>query len=269
MKQRWMVVVMMGLLWLLAGRPLQAQVRDQIDFAAAVMGNPSQSPDIRAWPILGGVTRVHFADREVYERGNVNVWFAGRDLLSPAYGSQGAIAWTLWMGVNRSGTWVFAPIVECIRDYVPTGFLFAPNHVAQNLLYYVDVLDPRIAAYQPTAGEMIALVATTGDTRRQSEHPPGTTPSRTNVVLVPFSVGDYSFENAPAPSTEAPVEPTAETLRAKIEHVQAVLTAAFTELHAQVQALASRVGVLEARPLKTRCRAAVFGVIPTTCELTE
>src|SRR5574343_1753045 len=98
---------------------------DQIDFSQAVMCG-AESPDIRAWPIFSGISRVHFADREnAYVRGNVNVGFPGKTALVPANGTQGPISWTLWGGFFVSGKWCFAPLVECINDdYVPTGNLF-------------------------------------------------------------------------------------------------------------------------------------------------
>lgn len=196
---------------------------DMINFADAVMGN-KQSPDIRAWPVFANLDRVHFAPTQQYERGNVNVWFEGKHQLEPGIGNQGPISYTLWGGFNRGGAWVFAPLVECIKDYVPTGMLFGENHVADNLLYFADSLDARIAKYQPKAGEQIALVVTTGDTRRQNAQPPGKPVGRTNVVLVKFEVGDYRFdtvtpvpevppvENPPPPPVVATPRPPAPTV---------------------------------------------------------
>lgn len=180
---------------------------DQINFSDAVQGNPD-SPDIRTWPILFNLDRVHFAPTHQFERGNVNVWFAGRDQLEPGIGNQGPISYTIWGGFNRAGVWIFAPLVECIKDYIPTGNLFDPNQVADNLLYYADRLDSRIARYQPKPGEQIALVITTGDTRRQNAQPAGKPVGRSNVVLVPFAVGDYQFDQPNPPAPDPPPPPT-------------------------------------------------------------
>lgn len=221
---------------------------DAIDFSSAVMGS-RESPDVRGWPIMAGITRVHFDSRESYERGNVGVEFPGRDQLQPGYGNQGAIAWTLWGGFNRGGAWVFAPLVECIRAYIPTGYLFAPNHIGDNLLYYSDALDARIARYQPKAGELIALVATTGDTRRQNAQPAGIPPKRTNVVLVPFAVGDYSFQGwavppvTTPPATTEPATPApaltalttrVQTLEGAVNDMRQMFAAVYGELQAAV-----------------------------------
>lgn len=226
--------------------PAAAQVTDAVDFSTAVMGS-RESPDIRNWPIMAGITRVHFDSRESYERGNVGIEFAGRDQLQPGYGNQGAIAWTLWFGFNRGGTWVFAPMVECIRAYVPTGYLFAPNHIGENLLYYADALDARIARYQPQPGEQIALVVTTGDTRRQNAQPAGAPWRRTNVVFVPFAVGDYSFQGGAVPpvttppSTTEPATPSPAltALTQRLEALEAVVAdtrAMFSSVYGELQA---------------------------------
>ena len=237
---------LIAVLALLAWASTAVAQTDAIDFSAAVMGS-RESPDVRAWPIMAGITRVHFDSRESYERGNVGVEFPGRDQLQPGYGNQGAISWTLWFGFNRGGTWVFAPMVECIRAYIPTGYLFAPNHIGDNLLYYADALDVRIARYQPQPGEQIALVATTGDTRRQNAQPAGITPKRTNVVLVPFAVGDYSFQGGavppvttpPATTEPATPSPALTALTQRLEALEAVVAdtrAMFSSVYGELQA---------------------------------
>lgn len=231
------------LLLITLAAPARAQ-GDAIDFAAAVMGS-SESPDIRSWPVMAPITRVHFADREQYVRGNVNVWFAGKAGLVPAIGTQGPISWTLWGGFFIGGRWHFAPLVECINDdYVPTGNLFAPGQVGQNLLYYAD---GPLNSYQPAAGEQIALVVTTGDTRRQNAQPAGFPPRRTTVVLVPFAVGDYTFQGGavppvttPPPTTEpAPPAPALTALTQRVETLEGVLhdlRAMFSSVYGELQA---------------------------------
>lgn len=221
-----------------------AAAQDAIDFSSAVIGS-SESPDIRSWPVMAPMTRVHFAAREQYVRGNVNVWFAGKAGLVPALGTQGPISWTLWGGFFIGGRWHFAPLVECINDdYVPTGNLFAPGQVGENLLYYAD---GPLAKYQPKAGEQIALVVTTGDTRRQNAQPPGFPPKRTTVVLVPFAVGDYSFQGGvvppvtPPPSTTEPATsaPAVTALTTRVDALEQALTelrGLFSSVYGELQA---------------------------------
>lgn len=266
-------------------------MKDAIDFSQAVMCG-AESPDIRAWPIFSGISRVHFADREnAYVRGNVNVWFPGKTALVPANGTQGPISWTLWGGFYVSGKWCFCPLVECINDdYVPTGNLFASNQVATNLLYFADA---PINWYQPKRGETIALVVTTGDTRRQNAQPEFFTPKRTNVVLVPFAVGDYTFADAgvePPPVVVPPVNtgsgqtaggvgPAFAELAAQVAALVAVgvnqadRTAALeqrTESQARdLEAAYARIGILEGRQNQNDTRVAALAAVkvPTYAEI--
>ena len=181
---------------------------DAIDLSRATIA-ARDCPDVRHWPIFAPLTLVEFAATECFERGDLMVDFPGRDALPPANGNQGPIAYTLWMGcriadpsdptgqvhsdlTGRGGEWYIAPIVECIRTYVPTGRMLAPNQVATNLFYYAE---PPLRRYQPSPGESIALFCTTGDTRRQNVEAVQV-PARTNVVIVPFQVGRYIGEGA-------------------------------------------------------------------------
>jgi hypothetical protein len=45
---------------------------------------------------------------------------------------------------------------------------------------------------KPPKSEQVGFFATTGDTRRMNLQPP-TGAGRTNVVLVPFTAGEYTF----------------------------------------------------------------------------
>lgn len=172
----------------------EAALNNAIDLSRARIP-ASDCPDVRDWPVKAPLTLVEFAATERFERGDTMVDFPGRDALPPAIGSQGPIAYTLWMGcclndrgvADRAGTWYIAPIVECICAYVPTGPLLKPGQVGTNLLYYPD---PPLRGYQPKPGEPIALFCTTGDTRRQNAQALAE-PWRTNVVLVPFTVGRH------------------------------------------------------------------------------
>ena len=159
---------------------------DAIDLSQAKIP-AGDCPDVRHWPIMAPLHVVEFAATERFERCDTMVDFPGRDALPAASGSQGAIAYTLWMGCHIGGTWYIAPIVECIGGYVPTGQILATNQVSTNLFYYTD---PPLRFYQPAPGERVAFLCTTGDTRRQNAQAMAT-PGRTNVVLVPFAVGRY------------------------------------------------------------------------------
>lgn len=217
---------------------------DQIEFSKAVMCG-AESPDIRDWPVMSGISRVIFAQTQRWPRGNVYVDFAGKMGLQPGIGNQGPISWTLWGGFYRAGQWCFAPLVECVGDdYIPTGgdapgFVFSANHVADNLLYYAD---SPINRYQPQPGEQIAMVVTTGDTRRQNAQPVGFVPRRTNVVLVPFQVGDWTFSDVPVP-IPTPI-PTPSPLPSPV--IDAETRAQITRLYEQVQRHEDRLTMTDA-----------------------
>lgn len=161
---------------------------DSINLRDARVAAPD-CPDVRIWPIGEKLRSVTFAPRETFERGDTMVDFASRDALPAANGTQGAISYTLWLGCRIQQTWHVLPIVECIKQYVPTGRLLEPGHLRKNLLYYAK--EP-LRSHQPAPGEQVALFCTTGDTRRQNAQ---AIPNqwRTNVVLVPFQAGTFVF----------------------------------------------------------------------------
>ena len=264
---------------------LPASAQDALDFQTAVMAGTTDSPDIRTWPVQTNITRVDLsANRKAYERGPVNVWFAGKYDLPPTQSTQGDIRWTLWGGFRIGGRWHFAPLVECIRDYVPVGEeWFDPGHIGRNLTYYAD---GPLRGYQPSTGEQIALVVTTGDTRRQNAQ--GGPPWRTNVVLVPFSAGATDFPQGtpqgppPQPPTgptqpQAPQVPTAalDALRSRLEALETAqgdlrqwLEQEVRKVSDAVTGLHGRISVLESRPVATGCIASIAGVgVRFKCEL--
>ncbi len=161
------------------------------DLTAAVVASPD-CPDVRAWPETIRLTRVSFKARHEFERGNVMVEFRGpdfsRDTLPAAMGSQGPIAYTLWLGCTINGKVLILPVVECIRTYVPTGNIFMPNQLRKNLFYYAA--EP-LRSHQPVRSESMIAFVTTGDTRRQNVQAPGISAARSNVVNVRFEVGEF------------------------------------------------------------------------------
>jgi hypothetical protein len=162
--------------------------KDAIDLTGAKVA-AGDCPDVRTWPIVAKMQSITFAAGETFERGDTMVEFEGRDALPPANSTQGRIAYTLWMGCKIGGTWHILPIVECIRDYVPTGRLLQPGQLPSNLFYYAD---PPLRGYQPAPEEQVAFFCTTGDTRRQNAQAVPL-PGRTNAVVMPFRVGSLQF----------------------------------------------------------------------------
>lgn len=235
---------------------------DMIDFSQAVIA-PPDCPDIRSWPIFAPITRVHLADREVYVRGNVSIEFPGRDQLIAATppGWDSGIAYTAWMGFFVGGRWHFAPVVECIGAYIPTGPLFAPQQVAKNLLYY-DMAT--IRGYQPAPGERVAWVCTTGDTRRMNVQ--AGTPGRTNVVVVPFAVGDYrNFAVNPTPQPTPTPTPTPIPIPTPVPYDKSQLDAVLESVRlvlVTLNQIDTRLKTLEDRPDPTYDARYIGPIVP-------
>src|SRR5215510_3808925 len=157
---------------------------DMIDLSQAVLGT-SDCPDVRNWPIGAGNFSVEFASSERFERGDTMLEFDGRDQLPDAFGSQGAIRYTMWIGCKIAGAWHIAAAVECRDGYIPTGPLLASGQIGINILYYANA---PLRGYQPAPRESIAVFCTTGDTRRQNVQAVQR-PWRTSVLVVPLSAG--------------------------------------------------------------------------------
>jgi hypothetical protein len=81
------------------------------------------------------------------------------------------------------------PIKEGLHDYLTLGPILNPGQVPENLTYFAQ---SPMKGYQPRPAEQVGFFATTGDTRRMNLQPP-TGAGRTNVVLVPFAPGEYTF----------------------------------------------------------------------------
>jgi hypothetical protein len=117
--------------------------------------------------------------------------FPGRDTwpsVTPA-GWEGGINHTLWMAERIGGVWYVLPVKEGLHAYCTLGPILTPGQVPQNLTYYAQ--GPMLG-YQPAPHEQVGFFATTGDTRRMNLQPAGMV-GRTNVVLVPFAAGHYTW----------------------------------------------------------------------------
>jgi len=127
--------------------------------------------------------------------------FNGRDtwpgVIPPGW--EGAINHTLWIAERIGGTWYVLPIKEGLHDYLTLGPILNPGQIPENLTYFAQA---PMYGYQPKPREQVGFFATTGDTRRMNLQPPFGA-GRTNVVLVPFTAGEYTFP--PASSTHAAV----------------------------------------------------------------
>jgi hypothetical protein len=81
------------------------------------------------------------------------------------------------------------PIKEGLHDYLTLGPILNPGQIPQNLTYFASA---PMYGYQPKPREQVGFFATTGDTRRMNLQPL-IGAGRTNVVLVPFTAGEYTF----------------------------------------------------------------------------
>ena len=168
--------------------PPAARGVDQIDLSHAIL--TAQSPDVRAWPIGASLTELGLSASETMsvnftKRNGSNAW-------PIVMGPEGEIQYTLWIGCKVNGQWHIAGSILCISrgpndNYVPTGPTLQPGQVPANWYYFAG--NP-LATYQPQPGEPVAWFATAGVQRRTDIH---TIAERTNVVLVPFSPGTYTF----------------------------------------------------------------------------
>lgn len=168
--------------------PLPPRGVDQIDLSQAVL--TAQSPDVRGWPIGASMTEIGLSASEgmsvnFTKRNGPNAW-------PIVMGAEGEIQYTLWIGCKINGQWHIAGSILCISrgpndNYVPTGPTLQPGQVPANWYYFAG--NP-LSTYQPQPGEQVAWFVTAGVQRRTDIH---TIAERTNVVLVPFSPGTYTF----------------------------------------------------------------------------
>jgi hypothetical protein len=159
---------------------------DAIDLSAAIVAS-GDCPSVAHLPILGTMSLISLIDSDQGFAMN----FPGRDtwpgVIPPGW--DGAINHTLWIAERVNGTWYVLPIKEALHDYCTLGPILNPGQIPQNLTYYAQA---PMQGYQPRPAEQIGFFATTGDTRRMNLQPPYAA-GRTNVVLVPFTAGDYRW----------------------------------------------------------------------------
>lgn len=171
--------------------PIPPVTGDAIDLSQAVLG--AQCPDVRPWPIrskltlvgMGGVEEGQGMALDFDRRWGANAW-------PIVMGPEGEIQYTLWVGCNINGVWHIAGSILCISrgqfdNYVPTGPALRVGQLPGNWYYFAG---SPLATYQPKPGEMVAWFLTAGVQRRTDVH---ALTERTQVVLVPFQPGTYTF----------------------------------------------------------------------------
>jgi hypothetical protein len=162
---------------------------DAIDLAAAVVAS-ADCPPVASLPILSAMASIALTDVGADGQGFA-MNFPGRDtwpgVVPPGW--EGAINHTLWIAEYIGGTWYVLPVKEGLHDYLTLGPILHPGQIPQNLTYFAT---SPMYGYQPKPSEPVGFFATTGDTRRMNLQPPMGA-GRTNVVLVPFAAGEYTF----------------------------------------------------------------------------
>jgi len=160
---------------------------DAISLAHAIVASPD-CPPVAALPIRAQMAEITLTHAEQGYAMN----FPGRDswpgVIPPGW--EGEINHTLWMAECINGLWYVLPIKEALHDYCTLGPILTPGQVPQNLTYYAQA---PMLGYQPRPGEFVGFFVTTGDTRRMNVQPVGFV-GRSNVVLVPFTAGTYTWE---------------------------------------------------------------------------
>lgn len=165
---------------------------DAIDLSAARLGS-RDSIDVRAWPIITTITKltIHGDGRRmavIPEFAQAKAWPRVPNV------EGGPINWTLWMGHQIAGAWQILAICTCVDDdYVPTGNVLEPGHIASNLYYYAD---GPLARYQPALGEPTIFFLTSGCTRRANTQGIPQ-PGRSQVVMVTLVPGTREFSIPP------------------------------------------------------------------------
>jgi hypothetical protein len=169
-----------------------AQSADAFDLSTAIVAS-GDCPAVAHLPILSSMTSVTLTDVGSDGQGYA-MNFPGRDTWTGVIppGWDGPINHTLWIAEKIGGQWYVLPIKEALNDYCTLGPILTPGQIPTNLCYFAQ---PPMNGYQPQPFEQIGFFCTTGDTRRMNLQPM-TGAGRTNVVLVPFAAGAYTFPSA-------------------------------------------------------------------------
>jgi hypothetical protein len=159
---------------------------DAIDLSTAIVAS-GDCPPVAHLPILASMASITLTEADQGFAMN----FPGRDtwpgVIPPGW--DGAINHTLWIAERIGGTWYVLPIKEGLHDYLTLGPILNPGQIPDNLTYFAQA---PMYGYQPTPREQVGFFATTGDTRRMNLQP-AIGAGRTNVVLVPFAAGEYTW----------------------------------------------------------------------------
>jgi hypothetical protein len=162
---------------------------DAIDLSQAIVAS-GDCPPVAHLPILSAMSLISLTNVGADGQGFA-MNFPGRDtwpgVVPPGW--EGAINHTLWIAERIGGTWYVLPIKEGLHDYLTLGPILNPGQIPQNLTYFAQA---PMYGYQPKPREQVGFFATTGDTRRMNLQPL-IGAGRTNVVLVPFAAGEYTF----------------------------------------------------------------------------
>jgi hypothetical protein len=172
--------------------PTPPTTGDAIDLSTAVVAS-SDCPPVAHLPILASMSVISLKNVGTDGQGFA-LNFPGRDtwpgVIPPGW--DGAINHTLWIAESIGGTWYVLPIKEGLHEYLTLGPILNPGQVPENLTYFAQ---SPMQGYQPRPAEQVGFFCTTGDTRRMNLQPPSGA-GRTNVVLVPFTAGEYTFPAA-------------------------------------------------------------------------
>jgi hypothetical protein len=162
---------------------------DAIDLSLAIVAS-GDCPPVAHLPIISAMASISLIDAGTEGQGFA-MNFPGRDtwpgVIPPGW--EGAINHTLWIAERIGGQWYVLPIKEGLHDYLTLGPILNPGQIPQNLTYFAQA---PMYGYQPKPREQVGFFATTGDTRRMNLQPL-IGAGRTNVVLVPFTAGEYTF----------------------------------------------------------------------------
>jgi hypothetical protein len=174
--------------------------------------------DAMSWPIGVGITGISL------EPGHGVVPFISGLDRWPDFrkaGWDGDLRYTLWAGFKVNGRWVMSGFMQFWKDRRDTGA--HPLEIADGgplagvgSNWQANWADPRggwgaLDNYRPTAGELMALMVTTGDARMGGDRDTLKMKERSQIVTVPLQLhGSWVFaaEDAPGPTPHLPDPPS-------------------------------------------------------------
>ena len=147
---------------------------DAINLGSAMIHN---SPgDVARWPVTTTITRLNLMPSGAHvEFGKQASW---PEVVPPGW--TGGLQYTLWIVLNINGQWHAAGCIEYWKGLYESG---GPVSGYSRDWYYDPIRWGAMAGHQPSPGEQVGFLVTSGDARNNG---PSSVRERSNVVMVSF-----------------------------------------------------------------------------------